>query len=395
MAIYRTQSKLFAGVFDPGTYNSMVNAAANSATPDAQRMLDGYSRKYAEDIAKYKNSTALTTIKPNTNIPTGKPNTNIPTGTNPPNKVGAWQSLKNTYRNAGTMGKAGMIGAGILGTGLMVKGAMNMMGSKSKKETAFSEDEDGGSGMETLGKVALGTAALGGGLMAGKAGMLGTTVQRGIGTGMAKAGNMVGSQAMINSGAKTVGQAAKTDAINTMGGMGAFKEMSKANRQSFASMANSEKRDAIKGIMDKYKLPAKEAAFSEDTGAALQEAAIYGTIGAGTLGAIALAKRGKLGFTKAQRANNKEAYQKVVKKVKSVWAEQGNKAKEVTQETRTVKNPGKPAETTTKTTINKVTINKTDWPKVRAYMEANGMDLRDPSAKLKAAKAVGVTPSVK
>ena len=264
MAKYRIQSKLFAGVFDPGTYNSMVNAAANNATPDAQRMLDGYSKKYAEDIAKYKNSTALTTIKPNTNIPTG---------TNPPNKVGVWQGLKNTYRNAGTMGKAGMIGAGILGTGLMVKGAMNMMGSSSKKE--------------------------------------------------------------------------------------------------------------------------KEAAFSEDTGAALQEAAIYGTIGAGTLGAIALAKRGKLGFTKAQRANNKEAYQKVVRKVKSVWAEQGNKAKEVTQETRTVKNPGKPAETTTKTTINKVTINKSDWPKVRAYMEANGMDLRDPSAKLKAAKAVGVTPSVK
>ena len=139
----------------------------------------------------------------------------------------------------------------------------------------------------------------------------------------------------------------------------------------------------------------REAAFSEDTSAALQEAAIYGTVGAGTLGAVALAKRGKLGFTKAQRANNKEAYQKVVRKVKSVWAEQGNKAKEVTQETRTVKNPGKPAETTTRTTINKVTINKSDWPKVRAYMEANGMDLRDPSAKLKAAKAVGVTPSVK
>ena len=139
----------------------------------------------------------------------------------------------------------------------------------------------------------------------------------------------------------------------------------------------------------------KEAAFSEDTGAALQEAAIYGTIGAGTLGAVALAKRGKLGFTKAQRANNKEAYQRVVRKVKSVWSEQGNKAKEITQETRTVKNPGKPAETTTRTTINKVTINKSDWPKVRAYMEANGMDLRDPSAKLKAAKAVGVTPSVK
>jgi hypothetical protein len=240
--------------------------------------------------------------------------------------------------------------------------------------------------MGTFGKVALGAAALGGGLMAGKAGMLGTTVQKGIGTSTAWLGNKVGSQAMINSGAKTVGKAAKTDAINTMGGMGAFKEMNKADRQSFASMANSEKRDAIKGIMDKYKLPAKEAAFSEDTGAALQEAAIYGTVGAGTLGAVALAKRGFLGKT------GKKAYTGASKKFKAIWNETNGKIKETATESTTVKKPGKPAQTTTRTTVKKVKFDPESWTKVRKIMVEKGMNLNDPSAKLKAAEIAGVKP---
>lgn len=257
--------------------------------------------------------------------------------------------------------------------------------------------DDGNSGMGTLGKVALGAAALGGGLMAGKAGMLGTTVQKGIGTGMAKAGNMVGSQAMINSGAKTVGQAAKTDAINTMGGMGAFKEMSKADKQSFASMANSEKRDAIKGIMDKYKLPAKEAAFSEDTGAALQEAAIYGTLGTGILGAGYLAKKGMLGKT------GKKTYESASKKVKAIWNETNGKIKETATESKTVKKPGKPAQATirtttketgkpTETTIKKVKFTPEQWSKVRKVIVEKGLDPRNPAHKLEAAKIAGVKP---
>jgi hypothetical protein len=275
MAKYRIQSKLFAGVFDPGTYNSMVNAAANNATPDAQRMLDGYSKKYAEEIAKYKNNTALTTIKPNTNIPTG-------TSTNPPNKVGVWQGLKNTYRNAGTMGKAGMIGAGILGTGLMVKGAMDMMGSSSKKE----------------------------------------------------------------------------------------------------------------------------AAFSEDTNAALKEAAIYGTVGAGVLGTGYLVKRGVLGKT------GKKTYENVSKRIKAIWNEtkkpeikvgetqtqtvrvkKKSKSGQTTTTTETTtKELGKPGKTTIETTAKKVKFTPEDWPKVLKVIKEKGMDPSNPAHRLAAAKIAGVKP---
>jgi hypothetical protein len=271
MAIYRIQSKLFAGVFDPDVYNSMVNAAANNATPDAQRMLDGYSKRYAENIAKYKNSTALTTIKPNTNIPTG---------TNPPNKVGVWQGLKNTYRNAGTMGKAGMIGAGILGTGLMVKGAMDMMGSSSKKESAF----------------------------------------------------------------------------------------------------------------------------SEDTGAALREAAIYGTVGTGILGAGYLAKKGMLGKT------GKKTYESASKKVKAIWnetkkpdfkkeeqvvskaVEKGGKSGTTATTEKITKESGKPDKIAVETTAKKVKFTPEDWPKVRKVMVENGMNINSPADKLAAAKIAGVKP---
>ena len=131
--------------------------------------------------------------------------------------------------------------------------------------------DDGNSGMGTLGKVALGTAVLGGGLLAGKAGMLGTTVQRGIGTSTAWLGNKVGSQAMVKSGARTVGKSARTDAIKAAGGEEAVKNMGFSGKRAIAGKAN----DASRGIMDRYGLPTKEVAFSEDTGAALREAAIY------------------------------------------------------------------------------------------------------------------------
>jgi hypothetical protein len=272
MAKYRIQSKLFAGVFDPGTYNSMVNAAANNATPDAQRMLDGYSKKYAEDIAKYKNSTALTTIKPNTNIPTG---------TNPPNKVGAWQGIKNSWgalgkSKFGTAKQAGIIGAGVLGAGLMAKGLMG-----------------GGS---------------------------------------------------------------------------------------------------------------KEAAFSEDTGAALQEAAIYGTVGAGILGAGYLAKKGMLGKT------GKKAYESASKKVKAIWnetkkpdfkkeeqvvsktVEKGGKSGTTATTEKITKESGKPDKIAVETTAKKVKFTPEDWPKVRKVMVEKGMNINNPADKLAAAKIAGVKP---
>jgi hypothetical protein len=225
---------------------------------------------------------------------------------------------------------------------------------------------------------------------------VGKTMNANLGTNTQGAANLVKNN--ISNGERLTNsfQAGRQAGMNSVGlKQGALNTWNKMGKMGKAGVIGAGVLGAgllAKGLMGGG---SKEAAFSEDTGAALQEAAIYGTVGAGTLGAIALAKRGKLGFTKAQRAGNKEAYQKVVKKVKSVWAEQGGKAREMTQETKTVKTPGKPAQTTTKTSVRKVTINKSDWPKVRAHMEANGMDLHDPAAKLKAAKAVGVTPSVK
>ena len=220
---------------------------------------------------------------------------------------------------------------------------------------------------------------------------------------MAKAGNMVGSQAMINSGAKTVGKAAKTDAINTMGGMGAFKEMSKADKQSFASMANSEKRDAIKGIMDKYKLPAKEAAFSEDTNADFREAAIIGGLGAGTIGIGLMAKHGLLG------KSSKKAYDKAAEKVKTIWNEAKKqdfkKEEEVVSETvkkgksgttstteRITQESGKPDKIDIKTTAKKIIFSPEDWPKVNKVIKEKGMDPRNPAHRLAAAKIAGVDP---
>lgn len=46
--------------------------------------------------------------------------------------TGAIQGLKNTWGRAGTMGKAGMIGAGVVGTGLALKGAASLFGGSKK-----------------------------------------------------------------------------------------------------------------------------------------------------------------------------------------------------------------------------------------------------------------------
>jgi hypothetical protein len=141
----------------------------------------------------------------------------------------------------------------------------------------------------------------------------------------------------------------------------------------------------------------KEAAFSEDTGAALQEAAIYGTVGTGILGAGYLAKKGMLGKT------GKKTYESASKKVKAIWNETNGKIKETATESKTVKKPGKSAQATirtttketgkpTETTIKKVKFDPESWTKVRKIMVEKGMNLNDPSAKLKAAEIAGVKP---
>ena len=253
--------------------------------------------------------------------------------------------------------------------------------------------------MGTLGKVAIGTAVLGGGLLAGKAGMLGTTVQRGIGTSTAWLGNKVGSQAMVKSGARTVGKSARTDAIKAAGGEEAVKNMGFAEKRAIAGKAN----DASREIMDTYGLPAKEAAFSDDTDADFREAALISGLGASTIGIGLMAKHGLLG------KSSKKAYDKAAKKVKTIWNEAKKqdfkKEEEVVSETvkkgksgttstteRITQESGKPDKIDIKTTAKKIKFSPEDWLKVNKVIKEKGMDPRNSAHRLAAAKIAGVEP---
>ena len=130
--------------------------------------------------------------------------------------------------NKGALGKTAVIGSGALALGGTAAG---IGAAKSTKEALTGEmgkefsdtrhrlfSDDGGSGIGSkLLKGAGAVAAIGGGLMAGKKGFLGTGVQRslnkgllGVGTKMAKSGNKTiagfGDKAIM-SGAKDYGQA--------------------------------------------------------------------------------------------------------------------------------------------------------------------------------------------
>lgn len=186
--------------------------------------------------------------------------------------------------------------------------------AKYRVQRVFSEDGEQKSGMGTGTKIALGVGAIGAGLMAGRAGMLGSTVQKGIGTGTAWVGKTVGSQGIINDGAKTVGKAAKSAKLSELGGASALKESGKFTEG--ARQAITAGKEAEKGILNTYKLPT-QAAFSEDTKKSIKEAALIGTGLTLTAGGILAAKKGWLGFTENQRKASKKAIEKVGK----IWNE--------------------------------------------------------------------------
>ena len=120
----------------------MVNAAATNATPDAQKMLDAYSRKYASEVANYKNSTALVPTTPNTT-----PKTNIQTPTTPNTNLrsyregwvkgtkntGVMQGMKNTWGRMGTMGKVGT-GAAVATGGYFLGKGLGLWGNKNENK---------------------------------------------------------------------------------------------------------------------------------------------------------------------------------------------------------------------------------------------------------------------
>lgn len=119
------------------------------------------------------------------------------------------------------------------------------------------DDEKKGMGLGT--KLALGTAAVGGTLLAGRAGLLGSKVQKGIGTATAAVGKKLGAQRLVNDGAKTVGNAARTSAKKTLGidTLGKARDMAKENMSNFKAATNivkSEQANATQGILDKFKI---------------------------------------------------------------------------------------------------------------------------------------------
>lgn len=117
------------------------------------------------------------------------------------------------------------------------------------------DNEKKGMGLGT--KLALGTAAVGGTLLAGRAGMLGTRVQKGIGTATAAVGQKIGSQRLLNDGANTVGNAAKSATAASYGIKNATQAKNVLGAQDFLTAKQdiqSSGKNAAQGILDKFKI---------------------------------------------------------------------------------------------------------------------------------------------
>ena len=117
------------------------------------------------------------------------------------------------------------------------------------------DDEKKGMGLGT--KLALGTAAIGGTLLAGRAGMLGTRVQQGIGTTTAAVGQKIGSQRLLKDGANTVGNAAKSATAASYGIKNATQAKNVLGAQDFLTAKQdiqSSGKNAAQGILDKFKI---------------------------------------------------------------------------------------------------------------------------------------------
>ena len=112
------------------------------------------------------------------------------------------------------------------------------------------DDEKKGMGLGT--KLALGTAAIGGTLLAGRAGMLGSGIQKGIGTATAAVGQKIGSQRLLKDGANTVGNAAKTSTINNYM-RSAVDGGANINKKALDIQASMDGKNAAQGILDKFK----------------------------------------------------------------------------------------------------------------------------------------------
>ncbi len=121
----------------------------------------------------------------------------------------------------------------------------------------FSSDDGEKKGMGLGTKIALGTAAVSAGLLAGRAGMLGARVQKGIGTATAAIGQKVGSQRLLQDGANTVGKAAKTNTVNSFM-RSAVDGGANINKTALEMQATMDGQNATKGILDKFAIAGKK-----------------------------------------------------------------------------------------------------------------------------------------
>ena len=126
------------------------------------------------------------------------------------------------------------------------------------KVRRFSEDNGENKGMGWGKKALIGVGALGtavGGVMAGRAGMLGTGVQKFIGTNTARLGGLMKSKALVNDGAKTVSKSVKTQGLKDVGVNNAKDFLAVRNdadyKKAFDAVKSSSN-EAKQGIMNKF-----------------------------------------------------------------------------------------------------------------------------------------------
>lgn len=126
------------------------------------------------------------------------------------------------------------------------------------KVRRFSEDNGENKGMGWGKKALIGVGALGaaaGGVMAGRAGMLGTGAQKFIGTNTARLGGMMKSKALVNDGAKTVSKSVRTQGLKDVGVNNAkdfLKMRNDADYKKAFDAVKSSSKEAKQGIMDKF-----------------------------------------------------------------------------------------------------------------------------------------------
>lgn len=108
MGVFRLKRKSFAGTFDAATYRGLMD----DRSAEGIAKFNAYKNKYADDVAKYMQSTGLSVITPTPKI------------TPPPSNGGF-------FKNMSTMKKVGLGAAAVGGTYLLGKA---MFGGGNNKQ---------------------------------------------------------------------------------------------------------------------------------------------------------------------------------------------------------------------------------------------------------------------